>query len=475
MVSRTILTAALALFASEAAAFWRMDCGHLSFERVDPIDAPGKAAGHSHAVIGANNFNKLSNNETLLEAACTTCQVTPDKSSYWIPNMYWQDAESGELTAVTTTGTTVYYFLRNDNTMDVTPFPPGFRMIGGYTKKRTGEFRKPIYDPESVKTQASIKEGASQAELQEYSLGFNCMDWESGKNEDTLARAVIPQPCHEPQDATHKQCPSGMRAEIYFPSCWDGKSLDSEDHKSHVVYPSRVQDGTCPDTHPVRLPSLLFETWYTTAPINALVNAGKKGQFVLSNGDTTGWGYHADFMNGWDQDILERAVSSCKNLSGNIKDCPVFDGQLQSADSGCEKKDWDFPDENCEGPIKKLPGNNPIGDIPVIDDNGTEDDASPLDDLEGKNYASDGDDVSSVASSKSAPAYSAPAAASPEVVAAAVPEEANNGAVYVTKTADTVTVTSEAPAVVETQYVQQGYGKRAINEHHRRHQHAHRH
>jgi hypothetical protein len=25
-----------------------------------------------------------------------------------------------------------------------------------------------------------------------------------------------------------------MRAETFFPSCWDGKNLDSADHKSHV-------------------------------------------------------------------------------------------------------------------------------------------------------------------------------------------------------------------------------------------------
>lgn len=25
-----------------------------------------------------------------------------------------------------------------------------------------------------------------------------------------------------------------MRAETFFPSCWDGKNLDSSDHKSHV-------------------------------------------------------------------------------------------------------------------------------------------------------------------------------------------------------------------------------------------------
>lgn len=167
-------------------------------------------------------------------------------------------------------------------------------------------------------------------------------------------------------------------------------------------------------------------------------------------------------MNGWDQDVLERALKSCTNLSGNIKDCAVFDGQLQDANNGCKKTEFDFPDEDCEGPIKELPGNNPIGDA-VVDDNGTEDDASPL------------DDVSSAVSDDSTPetteaaSSSAPAASSPSVEAAAVPEQGNdNGAA-------TVTVTSEAPAVYETQYVQQSYKKRAVNQHHRRHNHAHRH
>ncbi|WP_309624448.1 DUF1996 domain-containing protein [Methylibium sp.] len=39
---------------------------------------------------------------------------------------------------------------------------------------------------------------------------------------------------------------------VFFPQCWDGKNLDSPDHKSHMAYPS---DGGCPRSHPVALPS----------------------------------------------------------------------------------------------------------------------------------------------------------------------------------------------------------------------------
>jgi hypothetical protein len=50
-------------------------------------------------------------------------------------------------------------------------------------------------------------------------------------------------------------------------SCWDGKNLDTPDHKSHVAYPTNgahafdgsSTGGTCPDTHPVKIPQIMLE------------------------------------------------------------------------------------------------------------------------------------------------------------------------------------------------------------------------
>lgn len=49
--------------------------------------------------------------------------------------------------------------------------------------------------------------------------------------------------------------------------CWDGKNLDSPDHKSHVAYPTNGPalfsgtgtGGNCPSTHPVKIPQLMLE------------------------------------------------------------------------------------------------------------------------------------------------------------------------------------------------------------------------
>ena len=56
-------------------------------------------------------------------------------------------------------------------------------------------------------------------------------------------------------------CSGGIRSEVTFPSCWDGR-LASEDMASdpHVVYPVHGWEASeCPDSHPLRFPTLFFE------------------------------------------------------------------------------------------------------------------------------------------------------------------------------------------------------------------------
>jgi hypothetical protein len=91
-------------------------------------------------------------------------------------------------------------------------------------------------------------------------------------------------------------CPNGIRAQVYFPSCWDGVNLDSPDHKSHVAYPTQAYDnGPCPATHPVRIISIFIEiTWHTEQFGDMWY--GDHQPFVFSFGDPTGYGLHADFV-----------------------------------------------------------------------------------------------------------------------------------------------------------------------------------
>lgn len=137
------------------------------------------------------------------------------------------------------------------------PFPDGFRMVAGDPRKR------------------------------------NLTD-------DFAARAVRHR-CigkHlEQQGFPSIKCPGGIRLQVVFPACWDGKNLDSPDHKSHVSYPKdgNFDGGRCPDTHPVHLMTLFFEVTYRT-DMFADMWYGNEQPFVLSNGDPTGYSFHGDFV-----------------------------------------------------------------------------------------------------------------------------------------------------------------------------------
>jgi len=142
-------------------------------------------------------------------------------------------------------------------------------------------------------------------------ISWNCIDFNG-------------PPAAQTPGFANTHCPDGLRAQVFFPSCWDGINLDSSDHKSHMAYPDGVDSGQCPSSHPVHLVSLFYEVWFDVAPYNALNDGGR---FVLANGDPTGYGLHGDFMNGWDRSVLSRAVTQCTAASGVIEDCPVFQNE----------------------------------------------------------------------------------------------------------------------------------------------------
>ena len=231
-----------------------------------------------------------------------------------------------------------YYFLNGDN---ITAFPDGFQMISGDTNQRN--FTLPVPDPpQSEWADVDIL----QSSLRQKALGFNCLNY-SGPAEGSLTRHFLPNKTY--LDAN---CLDGLRLELMFPSCWNGRDPVSPDHKSHVAFRSLVMDGVCPDEYPISLPGLFFETIFDTY---AFVN--RTGQFVLSNGDPTGFGYHGDFIQAWDRPFLQQAINVCTNLSGQVEDCPLFDLQNDSTAAQCEMRmPTQLLDENCTEPMSALPG-----------------------------------------------------------------------------------------------------------------------
>jgi hypothetical protein len=218
----------------------------------DPIVAFGKpGASHHHSFVGNTGTNASSTLESLL-AAGTTCHRPGDTAAYWMPTLLVDGR------AVAPNHAQIYY--RRKTMRHVEAFPPGFRMIAGDAKATTAQPLRVTF-------------------------------WNCGVGGGVAPTSTVPT------------CPdarrNALRLHVTFPSCWDGKNLDSPSHSSHVAYPVR---GRCPARFAHALPeiSLIYRFPVTGAGDVSLASGGQ-----LSG--------HADFFNAWRQGDLQTLVDGCLN------------------------------------------------------------------------------------------------------------------------------------------------------------------
>ncbi|KAL6151333.1 hypothetical protein ACJQWK_10512 [Exserohilum turcicum] len=119
----------------------------------------------------------------------------------------------------------------------------------------------------------------------------------------------------ETPDFPSKPCKGGIMTVHHFPSCWDGKNLDSPNHQDHMFNTAKeafAAAGPCPASHPVRMPQLAYETLWDTTQFSNMWPKDGSNPFFLSYNDNKGYGTHADYVFGWKDDSLQRAMdSSC--------------------------------------------------------------------------------------------------------------------------------------------------------------------
>ena len=310
--------------------FWRLGCGIAQRGRIDPIITPGDVSGHVHMLSGATNISPFSDAQSLQSANCTTCTVQADKSAYWTPQLYFQFT-NGSFAIVPNGGTIIYYLGRGDDAANIVPFPPGYKVLSGDPFVRH-------YDTQNL-THLNGRPIADRA-------SFACIDYD--------------HPSKETNGMTNTNCPQGLRAQIHFPSCWDGVNAFLP-KSAHVTYMSQIDNGKCPPTHPKPLPHLFFEIYYSVDKFD-----GQNGKFVFAQGDTTGYGFHGDFMSGWDADVLNAAVNACLvgNKSGVTEECAVFKASNdEKASAHCPPAPA-LVNEEVEGILASLPGWNPVTDGP---------------------------------------------------------------------------------------------------------------
>ncbi|KAK4195144.1 hypothetical protein QBC40DRAFT_317373, partial [Triangularia verruculosa] len=313
----------------------RFACSQLVIERTDPLVTPGlNPSPHTHQIVGGNSFNVTmdpSEMDPSLASTCTTCTYSEDFSNYWTASLYFRSPENGSFKLVPQRpnfvgldgvrhpvggGITVYYMTSLFGSSAagngrVTAFPPGFRMLAG--------------SPDIASPARALP-----------GICHRC-------NGNTTG--FTPCDSADSSELPTRICPGGIRGSVIFPSCWDGKNLDSPDHSSHVAYSpvggGRLAGQACPESHPVRIPQLMYEMLWDTSQFNdpAYFDEEKKRQpFVYSFGDGFGHGQHGDYVFGWKGDALQRGMDAVLGQDCVNDRCHALRFQSAAEGAACTKK-----------------------------------------------------------------------------------------------------------------------------------------
>ncbi|ORX38365.1 hypothetical protein BD324DRAFT_578097 [Kockovaella imperatae] len=334
-MSALLLVLKFLLDASAVQAYFVLSQPILETTRLDPIVSPGQISGHVHVIAGGSNFNRSMTYESARQSQCTTAPMSLDLSNYWVPQLYYYSPSNQTYQAIPVYGMNAYYLPRAGSDGKVSAFPNGLQMVQGNPNRRT-------YD------------GTADSA----SITYVCLDYNNNHQGDPA--------WYERNNFFEHNCPDGLRAQVFFRSCWDGVHVTSPDHVSHMAWPSGgVNGGDCPASHPVRLVSLFYE--FIFAVQNFPFNNGSDPTWVWANGDTTGYGFHGDFLSGWPElingtNILQQAIDGCNannGVGGELNNCPPFVPYLNS--SLCLPENPLVNEDIGMGHyISRLPGDNPI-------------------------------------------------------------------------------------------------------------------
>lgn len=242
----------------------------------DPIVFPGQAGmSHMHSFFGAKGVTENTTAATLsakTSSQCGSYYDGIDLSAYWIPTLYkngqevYRDDGSIQLRA--------YY--KRAGGPDGSPvdqaWPRGLKIIAGDMHATSAQ-------PEVLYFCANTVNTGSQ--------GKASSQFPSCDSDETLV------------------------AKLTFPDCWDGKYLDSANHKSHMAY-SSGSGNACPATHPVKIAQLTFEAWFYG------VN-GNGADFSWASGGP--YSFHGDVMSMWQPRPAANLVNQCINVAF---DCNIF-------------------------------------------------------------------------------------------------------------------------------------------------------
>lgn len=244
----TVATAPTAAAVGGGGGKFENICYYTHTNQDDAIVFPGQvgASPHLHDYVSNPGANANSTAASL-RAGTTNCVNSLDFASYWAPTLF-----NGS-TPIHPNSDTIYYL--SNGKSNVKPYPFGLKELAG--------------NPDAT----------SPAQAQD-------ILWGCSTTAPTYSYAPV--------------CSNGaeLHVRVDFPDCWNGTTLDSPTHRTHVAY---SVNGACPSGYPVPIPmlSVLFKYSFSN------------GSVLKTSAGLGTWSMHADFINAWDVNELAHMVSMC--------------------------------------------------------------------------------------------------------------------------------------------------------------------
>ncbi|MEO1967197.1 MAG: DUF1996 domain-containing protein [Sphingomonadaceae bacterium] len=258
---------------------FRLICApsHLSYD--DPIVYPGQPGkSHLHLFFGNDETDANSTYKSLRSSGTSTCGLL-NRSGYWMPALL-----DGHGNVVLPDYASVYYKRLPDTDPHCAPgamsekgciaLPRGLRYVFGRTMQ-----------------------GGVYADNRRDGVNFVCD--KAGLSSSDFSVVA-------------KGCPAGAQigVQMIAPNCWDGKNLDTPDHRAQTHDTTYGNTGVerCPAGYPYILPTFTFSIFFTV-PVGGLADAEFSSDKMM--GMPAGSTVHADWLGAWDDDTLQAWTKGC--------------------------------------------------------------------------------------------------------------------------------------------------------------------
>jgi hypothetical protein len=297
--------------APDVVGAFRFVCNAGQVLRDDPVVYPGQPGkSHVHQFFGNTGANAYSTYQSLRTSGQSTCMSPLNRSAYWMPAML-----DGKGNVVRPDHMTVYYK------------------------------RRPISDPKCSLSSGDVRAEGNCVPLPNglrFVFGYDMI---TGKSPTGFVYFNCAGPTASPghySDLTTAlaNCPAGegnrVGAVIKAPACWDGKNLDSPNHRDHVAYHVRDPNtgiNACPADHSYVIPTFTLQAWWHVgaeddAKLWSLSSDSMRPD--LPKGST----FHADWFGAWDNTIMGMWMDNCINKMLNCSDGDLGNGKKMKQFSG---------------------------------------------------------------------------------------------------------------------------------------------